>query len=781
MGTLDTSWKRVPRFEVAVVVLAMAAAACGGSGNAAEDETPGQPSQEQAALAAEGVAARFDGVGIGVFDDVEGSGDTDSPIRLIDDQIDGLVAELNSGGGVTGAQLDDLVPMPDDAPPFSYLVAGWLDSVDSPETEYALELMGGRGAHDWTRTTDVIFPNAVLMLFVSNIGREVADEAGVDFEASPAAQEVILAAGESLTLAQNDVCSQLQGWLNKVLTALFDVLKIEESTWIPGFIQVIWNAAVDIAKTVITGLIEVLTAPILQAIKVGIGIVGTLALAASFLKSWTVEVMPSPIIDHFAHPGEPDHDGTFTASVGIGKDASFAAALVKCAEVAGFTLPSPLPPGKPIEWDMNQLGAITVATDIGHDDEIRDDSSAQLRYRTGREGPKDPEGDLHNGSVQVIATVERLSEEDLQALLDTMMFKGTVGELLGKVLGALLGDVKDKLSALMDVNGSIVLAVDYHVNEEEDEPEEAASCFQGVWSSTSYHAMDQTVTGGPGIELIIGSNLNGTIDFDGSEPIVGSLNFSGAPQTMVVQAGGATLTISEASEGHGTVSASATHDYSAIPFVFLDEWVQSGPGTQSLSGGGANSLLQLTCGGDTITWDVPGISGYVFERVGAYAGELPPPDTGSGDGDDSPPSTVPPDWGESLDACSLLTLKEVRSLAADAEKPEGEDDLSSQFFHQCTYSPALSIQATPPQQQEGFREGAESFGFAVLEIDGIGDWALAMVNIPDPDFGTDDSVFTVVATSADATVSIVPWTGVHEDTAEWETLLELLEIALGNV
>jgi hypothetical protein len=399
-----------------------------------------------------------------------------SPVRLLPEQVDGLAAEARSGGGVTGAELDDLVVMPRRAPPFSYLVAAWVSGYDSAEATQARRVMGGGDAHDWTHPADIVFPNLVLVLFVSDIGRDgAADGApptGGIRVAGTAAERGLATGGEDGLLlgppgaaVGGTVCASLSGWLNGVLNSLFESIKLNSGS-VPSIFEVIWNAAVDLAKGVVGGLIAALTAPVVAALKVGIAIVGTLAIAASFLKPWTVDVIPSPVTDHFAHPGEPDHEGTFTATVDTNGSDEWSQTIKDCASLADVTLPDPSAPGKPVEWKAKSLAPISVASVLKKDAKVGDDLTARLEYRTAREDANDPGGDLLHGSLLVTARVKRLTEAEMQNMLDTMIFSGVAGEIVAKLLGPVISGAKTKLAKLMTVNGSAVLAIDYHVGEE---------------------------------------------------------------------------------------------------------------------------------------------------------------------------------------------------------------------------------------------------------------------------------------------------------------------------
>ncbi|HEY4607441.1 MAG TPA: hypothetical protein VIH55_07300, partial [Acidimicrobiia bacterium] len=183
------------------------------------------------------------------------------------------------------------------------------------------------------------------------------------------------------------------------------------------------------------------------------------------------------------------------------------------------------------------------------------------------------------------------------------------------------------------------------------------------------------------------------------------------------------------------------------------------------------------------------VSEYEFYRESSEVEPLPaPPDdaqsvdsqsgNGGGDGGADAPPSPPPDWGLGLDACAVLSLEEVETLSPTAVQPVAEDDISTQFLHQCSYENAFFLQLTPPQPAEYMETSASGFGLDIVVIEGVGDWARAFINQPNADFGTTDNVFMVAAGNGKGTVTLLPWGEIHQGTPEYEVLIGLLELAL---
>jgi hypothetical protein len=327
--------------------------------------------------------------------------------------------------------------------------------------------------------------------------------------------------------------------------------------------------------------------------------------------------------------------------------------------------------------------------------------------------------------------------------------------------------------------------------EEYEPPSVLNPCFVGTWMTISYTATEQDTSGGLGIFLAVDGSGQAELDFEGSIPI-----YSRVPGAVVqvVQEGQIRPNLMPVGE-EAVVAGGVAYGYSAVAYVdYGAGWMKAGQGVQS-SGPSVGVGSTLACDGDLLTWTAPGsVSQYTFERLSSVAEPLEPPE---GDGEDlggggagggggggeggGPTPSVPPDFGLGLDACELLTIDEVHLLAPGAVQPAAEDDVSSQFLHQCTYEGAFVIQVVPAQDPDVYKEQLEGFDLDAVEIDGIGDWALAFINQPDPVFDTTDSVFWVSASNGAATVSFTPWNEIHQEDSEFAILLDLLETALSRL
>jgi hypothetical protein len=765
--------KRSGSLTVIAVAFALLVTACGSGTTDSTTPTNAKPATTTTVPSTDDLVDQLASVGIGVYDTFDATAPVApvdgaaSPLKLQRDQLEGLTAELESGGGVTGSELDQLVAMPDGAPPFSYLVAGWVTGYDSPEAAQALTLLGGSDAHDWTHTAAIMFPNLVVVLFVSNLARESAAEAAT------ASINGMLA---SNPIGAGTVCSGLSGWINGVLDSIFNSLKIDDDSWVPSIITDIWNLAVDLVQTVVEGLVDALGATVLAAIKIGLAIAGTLSLMASYMKPWVVTLTSDPASDHLTHEGEATHTGIITATVTTGGSDSWAAEIVDCANLAGIELPSPGTEDKPITWKTKTLAPVPLAVAASKDSVVSTQGTAQLHYETLPEPPEDTDGDLYEGQWQVTVTVDRLSEEEITELLDSIVFDGIAGDILEAVLGPLLSGVKSKLAALMEVNGSMIMPIGYHLK---DEPEdiEAQSCFTGLWMSTGFSLPVLETEGGAGVMMTISSNGNGLMDFSTSLPFYYYLEPDDpAPGVRLDQTGSIQFSVDE-NDHIATITKAYAIGYSLTPYAWMDEWV-AGNGVQDLNGSGSGPGATLTCVDDSLTFVGPQDSmTYYFTRISDTAKEQPPPPD---NGEEVTETTSGGGGVSAFDPCGLLTLAEVQKVFPDATEPDGEDDLPTTALRQCTYGSAFSIQVAAPASADTYVSQADMFNMSASEIGGIGEWTVEAIAPANDELNLPESVGYVAAGSPSITILITPWMSVPPGSEQEKGLLDLLKTALSR-
>ncbi len=313
------------------------------------------------------------------------------------------------------------------------------------------------------------------------------------------------------------------------------------------------------------------------------------------------------------------------------------------------------------------------------------------------------------------------------------------------------------------------------------------ACLVGEWTSIRFSAADYLVEPGTGVgvSLVVGGPGVGYIDFSEHEPVILQYTAPEAPVVRVLQEGAAWLSLAPAGARRAVVVGGATIGFSVKGQVdFGGVWVDAGPGIQT-SGSAVGTDGQIECDRDGgLRLGIPNDSnGYFFERVGDSA-DIPPepsdakplagaagPDAGGGVASPGAES-APPGWGLDIDACGILTTQEIAAVVPNVQIPTGEDDLSTQFSHQCSFLPGLSLQITPPAGPAATEEVAEYFAAESVDILGVTDWGRAVV---------DDWVIMIAGGNDKGTVTIVVWVEVALDTAQYDGLVSLLKLALSRL
>jgi hypothetical protein len=479
---------RVVAFGVAGAVLLTACSAFGedaGHEDAGAADPVARPAEvERAPVALDGL---FVDAGISVVESPAVPAGRDpravAPLELWSWQVDNLEREHVAGGGYLGAELDELVDLGPAAAglPFSYLVAAWLADPPTPTAERALGLIGQQS---WSQASTVVFPTAVLALFVTDVAA-LSVELGWPSTDGPVGFRSGLERAHASPLT--GICSTLSGWVNAVLDTLFDALTIElDDGSAFGWLADIWNIAVELAGAVITGLVDVLTAPIVGAIADGVAIVGTLAMLASMLQPWTLTMVPSAGAVPFAVGDEPAVAGTFHAWAATNAPDVWPDVLVDCASAVELELPDlSSAAGATVAWDV--IGFPELGSEEGRDTVIRDDQTAGLRFVTGRE--ESGVGDEVIGYVAASATVTSSTPSQLQALLSQLLtdavpiepFSAAVAELFD----ALTEPIFLELAELVQVHGAGTMQVIRHEID-------ARRLFDGRWTGLAFQFSTST-------------------------------------------------------------------------------------------------------------------------------------------------------------------------------------------------------------------------------------------------------------------------------------------------
>lgn len=244
----------------------------------------------------------FTAHGIAVLDDVSTAWPEGALMASPASAVDVMQAEVSSGGGLPGADLDEFVPMPADAPPFSYIVAAWLYEESTPRAQTAREWFADEV--DWTLARSVWFPRAALLLFVADaMEASIVDFGTPQPQSRPVGPQVSLAAVPTINLPQAP-CSAVSKFFGDTINSVFGAIQLPPDFLakggvlgeISGFLAGLFNTAVQLAKTVVLTVIESLTGPILRAIGAGVAIIGVLSHFSTYLLGVEMNVSTDRLI-----------------------------------------------------------------------------------------------------------------------------------------------------------------------------------------------------------------------------------------------------------------------------------------------------------------------------------------------------------------------------------------------------------------------------------------------------------------------------------------------------
>jgi hypothetical protein len=309
---------------------------------------------------------------------------------------------------------------------------------------------------------------------------------------------------------------------------------------------------------------------------------------------------------------------------------------------------------------------------------------------------------------------------------------------------------------------------------------QAERCQVGTWESGVWD-VPRVIAGGYGIPLVITPQGEGWVDWSQAADLYGVVQGGTSAGAEILPL---RLVLSGAShffvepQGTGLRVTASAGSLGITPYLdFGNGWFETSGESAYVGLGKIGGEATFACAGNTMY-----LNGAIqFWRVSTdavipgQAADLTPT-TVVGGGSPTTSGALPP-----VDPCALLTLGEVQQLEPDATAPAGPDDLQTTFLSQCTFALAVAVQVYGPDGPEFFTSATEIFGVTILDLPGIGDWALAEINKPDPTFGIEASVVLVAAGTATGMVALVPYSEVFPGTPEFDALVALLELAISRL
>ena len=429
-------------------------------------------------------------------------------------QADRMSSEQAAGGGLLGADLDALAPMPPGSPPMSYLVAAWLSSRPTATATAAHGLTGDR---DWRHAQQVIFPLAVVSMFVTDFTRPLA--AGPGSASESTAPEVTSTAAPPtgamraapptvghVELVAFDPCADITAFLAKVIKTVFDALKLNPGntggllSFVP-WLAAVWNLAVNLARGIVEAVVTKLTQPVFDLLRTAIGAAAVATLVVSYFTRQTLTVRLEPATAYrFTVGSEPDISGEFVATADKNTE-RWPPALVKCAEVTKKKLPTVLKPGAKATWQVTANGGPLIApgalTGV-----VGTDLTSRLRFTTGRESAETAEGTEERGTAVVRLEAERpelrelLEEAKLQvrSTLNTVLSSVPVpaevlNAIFDPVLNRIQAEISGRVGGVFTVAGTGRVEVTFHRPKSKPSSRPSATSTGGGDFCTRYRAM----------------------------------------------------------------------------------------------------------------------------------------------------------------------------------------------------------------------------------------------------------------------------------------------------
>jgi len=604
-----------------VVTAALMVVILGGCGTKTESQRPGETASPIATpehlidvLAASGIAVYESDTATEPVREPRGR---PSPLALLKTQVDALAAQ-DRGGGMLGTDIDALARssgLPEDPLPFSFVIAGWLTADDSSAAKEAKALIGEQ---DWTRASDVVFPDVVILLFMSDFASQMAADAGS--AAGPrsdrfaeSALSGLVAVGGPRILAPPDpaalsLCSSLEQWIDSTMGGIFDLLKVPSGDGFFGKIASAWNAGVDFVKNLVVNAAKAVLNDLLGVVRQALLVVGLASYIASFLKAWTVSITADPpAVTHFQHPGQEPHRSTLTASVNTAGQESWSDLIKDCAKAANVTIPDAAAPGKKVDWEAFSQPKV-VATLENSDPAVGADRKARTGYVAQSEDPEDVAGQLKSGTFNVEVKVHRIDADQLQKLIESIFLGGDAGDILKLLLGEATKKISTEISDMAVPHGTIKLSIGFH--------EATQLCLSGVWTADliSYKESIQNVIGSAGVIKSIDGLLQRTYlkggHFIERQPalLIAMERHSAGHfiQTTMLVAGQAVgdfgLIVDDQGVPTGTVAyTNIKGEYFSSGRVTVDGAASSGGFTELPSTGISNGSRTTTCDGDVMT------------------------------------------------------------------------------------------------------------------------------------------------------------------------------------
>jgi hypothetical protein len=404
-------------------------------------------------------------------------------IRITPWQVQNMAAEAANGGGVTGAELVEMAPTPDGAPPIGYLISAWATTYDSDAARLAHAVLGDQDFH---HPESILFPSLVTTLFLAG--------ATADYDASeyPIAGAMGPVLGTAVTASFQQpqaagLCSTVASFIQHAIATVVNALKVDTSKGgVFGFLGRIWNAAVDLAAGLVKGLLEAVTRPVVQLMVNIFGVIETIRQVSSYLLVWRATLVPKPETNVFGVDDNKVH-GRLTLTV-LDNRLPIPEPVLDCAEVFGVNLrDAGSATGSKVTWSPTNIARPDLSRLDSAEDVLDRNQIAQYDYFTGQESSSLAKGEEHAGLLKLVAAVHRNDIEKVRQLFTALVFDQVPSSIRGiveSIAGPILDAATNHLTSLTDVRATGYVAITFHSEPPSNPPMAGATSPPAPGSAT---------------------------------------------------------------------------------------------------------------------------------------------------------------------------------------------------------------------------------------------------------------------------------------------------------
>jgi hypothetical protein len=468
------------------IVLALAIAGCGASpessnGNPAVDAQALKKVEQLRSLPFDEsrvavVTTELTDAGVAITD--EWADTATELIRITPWQVQNMAAEAANEGGVSGEELAALSPTPDGAPPIGYLISAWAISYDSDSARFAYALLGDQ---DFTHPEAILFSSLVTTLFLADATADYnATDQPIDGAIGTQSESIQVASFNQPQAA--GLCTTVANFIQRAIATVVNALKVDTSRGgLLGFLGSIWNKAVDLAASLVKGLLDAVTRPVVQLMVTIFGALETIRQVSTFLLVWRATVVPKPEENKFGIDDNKVH-GRMTLKV-IDNRLPIPEPVLDCADAFGVNLrDAGSATGSKVTWQPTNMARPDLSTLDTSEPVLDRDQIAQYDYLTGQETSEQAKGDEHAGLLKLVAVVQRNDIEKVRQLFTKLIFDQVPASIRGiveSIAGPILDAATTHLTAITDVRATGYVAISFHSEpppKETSKPEGGGAC-----------------------------------------------------------------------------------------------------------------------------------------------------------------------------------------------------------------------------------------------------------------------------------------------------------------